>query len=67
MFEYLSEISGDVAVYMVNSTEVQKFKIKELIQNTHFPESLSSYGLVVQCNDVECIYEFRFFCKKPTS
>lgn len=28
-------------------------------------QKLHPYGLVIQCNDVQCIYEFRVFRKKP--
>ena len=28
-------------------------------------QKLPPYGLVIQCNDVQCIYEFRVFRKKP--
>lgn len=27
-------------------------------------DSEYAYGLVVQCNDIQCIYEFNFFRKK---
>lgn len=65
MKEYQQKSLGsDVPVYFVNySTGIErKMKTMELVRCA--PSQFHPYGLVIQCNDVECIYEFSFFQKK---
>ncbi|XP_019850595.1 PREDICTED: uncharacterized protein LOC109581174 [Amphimedon queenslandica] len=67
-------VKSNVPVYSVGPNgDVTKIEPKDLKKyqescrsSTHNPKEQKPppYGLVIQCNDVQCIYEFRVFRKK---